>query len=33
MFDAGQGSLDQSDPFVTGKQFGRGTIPQDFQWR
>lgn len=33
MFDAGQGSLDQSDSFVTGKQFGRSAIPKDFQGR
>jgi hypothetical protein len=33
MFDAGQGSLDQSDPFVTGEQFGRSAIPQDFERR
>ena len=33
MFDAGQGSLDQSDSFVTGKQFGRSAIPKNFQRR
>jgi hypothetical protein len=33
MFDAGQGSLDQSDSFTTGKQIGGSAIPQDYKRR
>ena len=33
MFDAGQGSLDQSDSFTIGKQFGRSAIPQNYKRR